>query len=183
MENTVNVKKKNTSRLMLILGLICSILWSVASFVMFLISIVIVVLTSIFAAIIVAIFSGGKSSEATNQTMAEIAAKYGWTIPVSLALFILAFIGFILAIVALILFCTAKSKKKGRVSGIIAIISGVTLIVLPFELIGGILALTLSDEQFAYRRPKKKKGEVEQEETAQDDSEIIDLTSSDEKGD
>ena len=104
--------------------------------------------------------SSGTSSAASN-TVNEMLQKYGWSIPLTLVISIIAFIGFILAVVALILFSTAKSKKRGRAAAILAIISGVSLILIPVELIGGIKTLRLSDEEFAYRRPKKKKGQKE----------------------
>ena len=93
--------------------------------------------------------------------------KYGWTMPTTFAIALIAFIGFVLAIVALVLFNTAKAKKKGKTAGILAIISGATLFFIPVELIGGILTLKLTDEEFAYRSPKKKKEKltVKSEET------------------
>ena len=181
--NEVNVKKKKKARGLLIAGLIISVLWQLLTAFATFAGIVIVVfaeiLVKVLAALIGALASGGNSSASSSAANnASAFSSLWWIIPLTLFLALSAFVIMVLAIVALVLFNTAKTKKKGIIAGILAIVSGAGIIFIPLELIGGIMALQLGDKEYAYRKPKRKKEQDEEGRTV--DNEVIDLTNNEE---
>ena len=178
-EQALNLKKKKAAKGLLIAGFILSIFYQIITVLLFLASIVVIVLIQALAMALVGalagIFSGGSSSTASSAASdVNLFEQFWWVILVAGILMVVAFFAMVFALVALILFSTAKSKKKGIVAGVFGVLSGVGLIIIPIELIGGILAFFITDEQYAHRNPKKKK--VKDDGSPRLDEEVIDLT-------
>lgn len=173
-----NPKRKKTARGLLLGGLIISILYQILTVLLTIGSIIVLVFAELLAKVIVAVFasmfSGGSesaTSSAVNST--SVFATYWW-VPLLFGLFALfAVVTLAFSIVAFVLFNVAKNKKLGIVAAVFAISAGIDTLFIPLELIGGILTLRLTNEEFAYRKPKKKK---EKEEPKDDNTEVIDLT-------
>ena len=175
----LNLKKKKTAKGLLVGGFILSIIYQIITVLLFIASFVVIVVIQVFAMALVAVFagiaSGGSESTTANAVSdVDLFQQYWWVLLITGFLMVIAFFVMVFALVALILFSTAKSKKKGIVAGVFGILSGVGMLLIPIELIGGIMSFFITNEQYAYRKPKKKKG---QKEEPLIDEEVIDLTS------
>ena len=171
-KDKVDLRKKKAARALLIVGLVLSIVENGLSILFFIIAWAIFLIVGGFAAVLGALFSGG-NSEAANNASTNAFASLGWLPILSTTLVLLTMLAIVLAIVALVIFSKAKTKKKGIVAGVFAVISGAMFIIVPVELIGGIFAFLVTDEQYATPLPKMKKkkdnGTVVEEE-------VLDLT-------
>ena len=177
----LNLKKKKTAKGLLVGGFILSIIYQIITVLAFIASFVIIVLLQVIvmvlASVFAAIFSGGNSSSASSAASSvDLLKDYWWVMVIAGLLMVFAFFAMIFALVALILFNTAKTKKKGIVAGVFGILSGLGMLFIPIELIGGIMSFFITDEQYAHRNPKKKKKKGQQEEPLIDE-EVLDLTS------
>ena len=189
----IDLKKHKTAKKLLVTGLVFAIIGFVGCAAISLLSIIIglavAAIAAGFVAVVIAlitgIFGGSGSSEPANigPQFGKILLPFGI---VSFVFFIFALallVGLILAIVALAMFNTAKDKKKGMVAGILAIISGISLLFIPVELIGGIFALRVSAEQYAAAysiRKTKKEMKKHKKEQPQQDVEVLDYTNEEE---
>ena len=181
----VNIKRKKIAHGLLVGGLILSIFVMVLNGLLFVGSILLLVvllivfvfaagLATALAAVIASMFGGtADPSSAVSITFPNWFGIFGFVIPGTLVLTISSLVALVLAIVALALFNKAQNKKKGIASGVLAVISGLNCLLIPVELVGGILAFTLNDAQWATPLPKKKK-KKENEQTVY--QEIIDYT-------
>ena len=155
---SINMKRHKLAKSFLTVGLIVTILslatFVVVSVVSILLGLIIGVIAFGFVAALVAIitgmFGGSASSEPIDfSQFGQIIAPFAIVSLIFFILAICALVGLVLVIVALAMFNKAQNKKKGLVTGILAIVGGLVTLVLPFEIVGGILALTLSDDHYA----------------------------------
>ena len=181
----VNIKRKKIAHGLLVGGLILSIFVMVLNGLLFVGSILLLVvllivfalaagLATALAAVIASMFGGtADPSSAVSISFPNWFGIFGFVIPGTLVLTIGSLVALVLAIVALVLFNKAQNKKKGIASGVLAVISGLNCLLIPVELVGGILAFTLNDAQWATPLSKKKKKKENEQIVYQ---EIIDYT-------
>ena len=185
----VNIKRKKIAHGLLVGGLILSIFVMVLNGLLFVGSILLLVvllvgllivfalgagLATALAAVIASMFGGtADPSSAVSFSFPNWFGIFGFVIPGTLVLTIGSLVALVLAIVALVLFNKAQNKKKGIASGVLAVISGLNCLLIPVELVGGILAFTLNDAQWATPLSKKKKKKENEQIVYQ---EIIDYT-------
>lgn len=155
----INMKRHKLAKTFLTLGLVLAILSLVTFAVISIVSILLGLIVGVIAlgfivaiiGIIIGIFGGSASSEPIQfgPEFGKIIAPFAIVSLVFFILAIVALVGLVLVIIALVMFNKAQNKKKGLVAGILAIVGGLPSILLPFEIVGGILALTLSDDHYA----------------------------------
>ena len=152
-------------------GVALSIVFHVLYVVATVIYTIILLIVGLFAAVIAAII-GAAAGSGGDVTSPDIAPGYIVAMFVLLGLAVLSIVGIVFSIISLNLIQKGETKKALKVAGIFAIISGVFSILIPLELIGGIIALKAKVDEI--EEEKENDADVKPEVFEEKQPEIID---------